>query len=143
MAAVTPGGGNHHHGRTPTMNFRPAAWATASLGWATINAIVALDTVIPGGAGQAWAAAIITAVAGAFGLLLLRSMQEAKQVVGFYTKLLEDERHAHGETRVELRDTQQELQHTRDDLGHTRQRLDEALHRISQLERKVDQIGRE
>lgn len=125
------------------MNFRPAAWATASLGWAALNAIVALDSVIPGGAGQAWAAALITAVAGAFGLLLLRSMQEAKQVVAFYTRLLEEERQAHGETRVELRDTQQELQHTRDDLGHTRHRLDEALHRISQLERKVDQIGRE
>lgn len=125
------------------MNFRPAAWATASLGWAALNAIVALDSVIPGGAGQAWAAALITAVAGAFGLLLLRSMQEAKQVVAFYTRLLEEERQAHGETRVELRDTQQELQHTRDDLGHTRHRLDEALHRIAQLERKVEQIGRE
>lgn len=125
------------------MNFRPAAWATASLGWAALNAIVALDSVIPGGAGQAWAAALITAVAGAFGLLLLRSMQEAKQVVAFYTRLLEEERQAHGETRVELRDTQQELQHTRDDLGHTRHRLDEALRRIAQLERKVEQIGRE
>lgn len=125
------------------MNFRPAAWATASLGWAALNAIVALDSVIPGGAGQAWAAALITAVAGAFGLLLLRSMQEAKQVVAFYTRLLEEERQAHGETRVELRDTQQELQHTRDDLGHTRHRLDEALRRIAQLERKVEQIGRQ
>ncbi|MCC6227224.1 MAG: hypothetical protein IT195_12580 [Microthrixaceae bacterium] len=101
------------------MTIKPAIWAATLYAWAAGNLIVAIDTVIPGGAAQAWAAGLVTAVAAAAGALLVRNMRANKQLVDQYIQLLEDERHAHRETRQELRD---------------------AMARIGRLERKVQRI---
>lgn len=130
MVAVTPGGGIQDNGRTPTMTIKPALWASALFAWAGINLIAAVDTVLPGGSGQVWAAGLVTAVAAAAGALIVRNMRANKQLVDQYIQLLaetrttltsqlEDERHAHSETRHQLQD---------------------ATKRLARLERTVDRM---
>ena len=122
MVAMTPGGGTHHHGRTPTMTIKPGLYMAGLLAYASLNVIVAVDTVLPSGSGQVWAAARVTAVAAAAGGLLLRNVRANKQLVDQYIALLEDERHAHRETRQELQD---------------------ATKRLARLERTVTRIERD
>lgn len=101
------------------MTIKPALWAAALYAWAGGNLLVAIDTVIPGGAGQAWAAGLVTAIAAGASALFVRTMRANKQLVDQYIALLEDERHAHRETRQELRD---------------------ATKRIARLERQIQRI---
>lgn len=67
MVAVTPGGGIQDNGRTPTMTIKPAAWAAALFAYAGINIIAAVDSVLPSGSGQVWAAGFVTAIAAGAG----------------------------------------------------------------------------
>ena len=82
MVAVTPGGGIQDNGRTPTMTIKPALWASALFAWAGINLIAAVDTVLPGGSGQVWAAGLVTAVAAAAGALIVRNMRANRSRAG-------------------------------------------------------------
>lgn len=108
MAAVAAIGVNEH-GRTPTMTLKPAIWAAALLAYAAGNLLVAIDTVVPGGGAQLAGAGLVTAIAAAFSLVLLRNLRANKQIVDQYIRLLRDEHQAHLETRAELLDTQKRL----------------------------------